>query len=89
MGRLAGLLDMLAAAYGAGASVSVAELEPFLGHAGSLAPWDLTDAIDAARRPPPWPSSTACWPPTAATPWWSWPTSTVITARCSVWTGPT
>ncbi len=49
MGRLAGLLDMLAAAYGAGASVSVAELEPFLGHAGSLAPWDLTDAIDAGR----------------------------------------
>ena len=47
MGRLAGLLDMLAAAYGAGAPVSVAELEPFLGHAGSLAPWDLTDAIDA------------------------------------------
>jgi DNA polymerase-3 subunit delta len=49
MGRLAGLLDMLAAAYGPGASVSVAELEPFLGHAGSLAPWDLTDAIDAGE----------------------------------------
>ncbi len=49
MGRLAGLLDMLAAAYGDGASVSVAELEPFLGHAGSLAPWDLTDAIDGGE----------------------------------------
>jgi DNA polymerase-3 subunit delta len=49
MGRLAGLLDTLAAAYGAGASVSVAELEPFLGHAGSMAPWDLTDALDTGQ----------------------------------------
>lgn len=47
VGRLAGLLDALAAAYGAGASVGVDELDPFLGEAGSIAPWDLTDAIDA------------------------------------------
>jgi len=52
MGRLAGLLDMLAAAYGRGATVSAAELEPFLGEAGALAPWDLTDAIDAGRVAP-------------------------------------
>jgi DNA polymerase-3 subunit delta len=45
-GRLTGLLDALAAAYGEGASVGVDELEPFLGQAGSVAPWDLTDAID-------------------------------------------
>lgn len=51
MGRVAGLLDTLAAAYGQGATVSVAELEPFLGEAGSLAPWDLTDAIDGGRVP--------------------------------------
>ncbi len=49
MGRLAGLLDTLAAAYGAGATVSADDLEPFLGEAGSLAPWDLTDAIDAGE----------------------------------------
>jgi DNA polymerase III subunit delta len=47
MGRLAGLLDTLAAAYGIGATVTLDDLEPFLGEAGSLAPWDLTDAIDA------------------------------------------
>ncbi len=46
VGRLEGLLDTLASAYGSGATVTAAELEPFLGEAGSLAPWDLTDAID-------------------------------------------
>jgi len=52
MGRLAGLLDTLAAAYGPGATVTAADLEPFLGEAGALAPWDLTDAIDAGRTAP-------------------------------------
>jgi DNA polymerase-3 subunit delta len=47
MGRLAGLLDTLAAAYGVGATVKVNDLSPFLGEAGSVAPWDLTDAIDS------------------------------------------
>ncbi len=46
VGRLEGLLDTLAAAYGPGATVSLDDLEPFLGAAGALAPWDLTDAID-------------------------------------------
>jgi DNA polymerase III subunit delta len=46
VGRLAGLLDALAAAYGEGAKVGVEELGPFLGEAGATAPWDLTDAID-------------------------------------------
>ncbi len=52
MGRLAGLLDTLAAAYGPGATVTLSDLEPFLGEAGALAPWDLTDAIDAGRTAP-------------------------------------
>jgi len=52
MGRLAGLLDTLAAAYGPGATVTAIDLEPFLGEAGALAPWDLTDAIDAGRTAP-------------------------------------
>jgi DNA polymerase III subunit delta len=46
VGRLAPLLDMLAAAYGRGARVGAEELEPFLGQAGTVAPWELTDAID-------------------------------------------
>ena len=47
MGRVTALLDTLAAAYGEGARVGVEEVTPFLGQAGPVAPWDLTDAIDA------------------------------------------
>jgi DNA polymerase-3 subunit delta len=44
--RLGSLLEMLASAYGQGARVGPDELAPFLGGAGSVAPWELTDAID-------------------------------------------
>lgn len=47
VGRLGTLLDGLAAAFGEGAKVGVDEVRPFLGEAGGVAPWDLTDAIDA------------------------------------------
>ena len=47
VGRLTNLLEALAAAYGEGAQVGVEELTPFLGEAGGVAPWDLTDAVDA------------------------------------------
>jgi DNA polymerase-3 subunit delta len=47
MSRLRGLLDSLASAYGPGAAIDEAKLEPFLGEAGGVAPWELTDAIDA------------------------------------------
>jgi DNA polymerase-3 subunit delta len=46
VGRIGTLLDALAAAYGEDSEVSADEVEPFLGEAGSVAPWDLTDAID-------------------------------------------
>ena len=45
--RLGGILDALEAAYGTKENVGVEELEPFLGQAGGVAPWDLTDAIDS------------------------------------------
>ncbi len=45
--RLPGLLRILESAYGPGAKVGPEEVEPFLGDAGGVAPWDLTDAIDA------------------------------------------
>jgi DNA polymerase-3 subunit delta len=44
--RLTGIIEVLAAAYGEGATVSTEQLEPFLGDAGGVAPWDLTDAVD-------------------------------------------
>jgi DNA polymerase-3 subunit delta len=46
LSRLPGLIDVLAASYGDGAVIGPEELEPFLGEAGAIAPWDLTDAID-------------------------------------------
>ncbi|HMD46674.1 MAG TPA: DNA polymerase III subunit delta [Acidimicrobiales bacterium] len=47
LGRLAGLLETLAAAYGEHATVHLDELEPFLGEAGGVPPWELTDAVDS------------------------------------------
>jgi DNA polymerase-3 subunit delta len=44
--RLPSLIDVLVATYGEGATIGPSELEPFLGEAGGIAPWDLTDAID-------------------------------------------
>ena len=49
LGRLEGLLDALAAGFGPGAHLSVEDVEPFLGEAGAVPPWDLTDAIDAGN----------------------------------------
>lgn len=47
VGRLPALIETLVSAYGEGAEIGVAELEPFLGEAGAIPPWDLTDAIDS------------------------------------------
>jgi DNA polymerase III subunit delta len=44
--RLSGLVETLAGAYGEGAHVDEEQLLPFLGEAGSVAGWDLTDTID-------------------------------------------
>ena len=46
LGRLPALIETLVSAYGPGARVGVADVEPFLGGAGVVAPWELTDAID-------------------------------------------
>jgi len=51
LGRLAGIVESLISAYGEGASISVDELVPFLGSAGAVPPWDLTDAIDSGSIP--------------------------------------
>ena len=44
--RLPGVLHVLASAYGADRVLGAADLAPFLGDAGDIPPWDLTDAID-------------------------------------------
>jgi DNA polymerase-3 subunit delta len=46
LSRLSGVLDVLGAVYGDGARLGPDEVTPYLGEAGSVAPWDLTDAVD-------------------------------------------
>jgi DNA polymerase-3 subunit delta len=46
-GRLDGILATLTSAYGADHVLTFADVEPFLGEAGGVPPWDFTDAIDA------------------------------------------
>ncbi|HWG73006.1 MAG TPA: DNA polymerase III subunit delta [Acidimicrobiales bacterium] len=47
--RLTALLDVLVSAHGTGARLGAGDVEPYLGEAGSVAPWDLTDAIHGGR----------------------------------------
>ena len=49
--RLAGLVQTLVSTYGENAKLVRSDVELFLGGAGSVAPWDLTDAIDAGDTP--------------------------------------
>jgi DNA polymerase III subunit delta len=46
-GRLEGVLSTLRGAFGDGVTLSDADIEPFLGEAGGVPPWDFTDAISA------------------------------------------
>lgn len=45
--RVSGLIATLRSVHGEGAKLTRGDVEAFLGSAGSIAPWDLTDAIDA------------------------------------------
>ena len=45
--RLPGLIDILVSTYGTSRKLTSDDITPFLGDAGSVKPWDLTDAIDA------------------------------------------
>lgn len=49
VGRLEGVISVIRSAYGDGVSISAADVEPFLGEAGGVPPWDFTDAIDAGQ----------------------------------------
>ena len=45
--RVIGLLSTLAGVFGPGHQVGAADVAPYLGDAGGVTPWDLTDAIDS------------------------------------------
>ncbi len=49
VGRLEGILGIVRSTYGEGQRISVADVEPFLGEAGGVPPWDFTDAIDSGQ----------------------------------------
>jgi DNA polymerase III subunit delta len=50
LNRLGGILEVLAAAHPeGGGALTATDVQPFLGAAGGVPPWDLTDAIDAGR----------------------------------------
>ena len=63
-----------------GAKLGADDVEPFLGEAGGVPPWELTDAIDRGDIPPRSTSSTACSAAATATRWWCWPRCTPTAA---------
>lgn len=46
VGRLRGVLETLVSAFGPHAALGRDDIEPYVGEAGAMAPWELTDAID-------------------------------------------
>lgn len=49
--RLVGVIETLVGAYGPGAKLDTSDVEAFLGDAGGVPPWELTDAIDRGDIP--------------------------------------
>jgi DNA polymerase-3 subunit delta len=46
LGRLEAVLQTLESTFGSSTTLHAGDVEPFIGEAGSVPPWDLTDAID-------------------------------------------
>jgi DNA polymerase III subunit delta len=51
LGRLRSVLDVLDSTFGPGARLTADDVSPYLGDAGAMAPWELTDAIDRGDIP--------------------------------------
>jgi DNA polymerase III subunit delta len=49
VGRVDGILATLAGTFGTSRQLTPADVEPFLGEAGDVPPWALTDALDAGE----------------------------------------
>jgi DNA polymerase-3 subunit delta len=49
LGRAEGIVAVLRSAFGEGTRITAADVEPFLGQAGGVPPWDFTDAIDEGK----------------------------------------
>lgn len=46
VGRLRPIVEALVSTFGAGAPLTASDVEPFLGEAADVPPWELTDALD-------------------------------------------
>ncbi|MCY4036171.1 MAG: hypothetical protein OXF64_01790, partial [bacterium] len=51
MSRLPAVLATLASAYGPDRPLDADDVAPFIGEAGSVPPWDLTDAVESGKIP--------------------------------------
>jgi DNA polymerase-3 subunit delta len=49
VGRLDGILATLVSTYGTNRRLVASDVEPFLGEAGGVPPWEFTDAVDAGE----------------------------------------
>lgn len=49
LGRLDGIIGTMVSIHGLGTKIGIDDVEPFLGEAGGIPPWELTNAIDAGR----------------------------------------
>jgi DNA polymerase-3 subunit delta len=49
LGRLDGIVAVVRSTFGEGVRIGASDVEPFLGEAGGVPPWDFTDAIDAGH----------------------------------------
>lgn len=49
VGRVNQIVEALVSTFGEGARLSASDVEPFLGSASDVPPWELTDAIDGAN----------------------------------------
>jgi DNA polymerase III subunit delta len=49
VGRLDGILATLAGTFGGAVTLTPEQVEPFVGEAGDVPPWELTDALDAGN----------------------------------------
>ncbi|MBK5223731.1 MAG: DNA polymerase III subunit delta [Acidimicrobiia bacterium] len=49
LNRVGAILGVLESTYGPGSKITVEQLEPFLGEAGGVPPWELTDAISEGK----------------------------------------
>lgn len=73
--RVVGLLASLSGMFGPDAALGARDISPYIGGAGGVAPWELTDAIDAGMCHQLSTGSIGCWEPEGDIHSGCWPSS--------------